>query len=80
MATQTREPVSCECGHKGFVTISQSQSAFSGFWESYGLDGFTGRTLMVTNHVRLPADMPGALEPTCPACGETGKVSYDKRP
>ena len=77
MTTYIRGRLVCECGHEGQLQCSESDQSFSGLWVSYRLEGFNGRNLVTTNYKDMPKDLLSELGPTCPACGQTNKVSFD---
>ena len=76
MTTTTREPLICECGHKGFLRLRENDQPFSGLWEDYSLEGFSGDSLTITTSADMPKDLLGYRKPTCPQCQKTGKVRY----
>lgn len=76
MTMRTQEPIVCECGHRGFLTCSENDQPYSKPWESYGLSGFDGGGLTITNRRDAPKDILAHLAPRCPKCGHTGKVRY----
>jgi hypothetical protein len=69
VTTDTRHPLICECGHEGYLEVSENDQPFSALWEEYSLDGFTGGTLTITSYADAPRDRLAALNPTCPQCG-----------
>jgi hypothetical protein len=79
MTSRTRNPIICECGHQGYLEISENDQPFSGLWEEYSLSGFNGGSLTITSYADAPKSVLAALKSTCPECGETGKVKYAKR-
>ncbi len=76
MTTRSRRKIVCQCGHQGLLTLSENDQPFSSLWEQYGLDGFEGGSITITNYADMPKDVLAALKPKCPQCGETGNVSY----
>jgi hypothetical protein len=58
------------------LVISESDQPDTPFWEKYSLDGFSGETITIMSYRDTPPDILAALRPTCPQCGETGKVQY----
>jgi hypothetical protein len=78
MTTHTRRPLICECGQQGYLELSENDQPFSGLWEQYGLEGFSGSSLTITSYADMPKDVLAALNPTCPRCGQVGKVKYAK--
>lgn len=79
MTSHTSSPIICECGHQGSLEISENDQPFSGLWEEYSLSGFSGGSLTITSYADAPKSVLAALKPTCPKCGQTGKVKYAKR-
>jgi hypothetical protein len=76
MTTHSTKPIVCECGHKGSVELSENDQPFSGLWEEYSLEGFSGDSLTITSYADKPKSILAALNPHCPQCGKTGKVKY----
>ena len=76
MSSRFSQPITCECGHKGFLRLCES--GHMGFYESYWLEGFGGGRLAVdpTKGDRLPDDILTSLNPVCPQCDRTGAPSY----
>lgn len=75
MTTTTKCAVVCQCGHKGRVVCVENDQAFSGFRESYRLEGFFGLALTVASKGERPANILAALNPRCPRC-RVGAVAY----
>jgi hypothetical protein len=71
---RSQEAIICECGHRGYIKCAENDQPYSSLWESYSLEGFKGGGITVTNYKDMPKDMLAALNPTCPKCGQTGKV------
>jgi hypothetical protein len=76
MATHTRDPIICECGHEGFLHCKENDQPYSRMWEDYDLEGFEGGAITIDGTSKRPADMLVHLNPKCPQCGQTGKVKY----
>lgn len=76
MTTRSSRPLICACGHKGSLEFSENDQPYSGLWEDYSLAGFSGGSLTITSYRDKPKDMLTALSPTCPQCGQAGKVRY----
>jgi len=78
MSTVTRDPIVCECGHTGSVKCRENDQPYSTPWEAHSLEGFEGGT----HHgfVKNAVELLSKLNPTCPVCGQTGKVRYAQRP
>jgi hypothetical protein len=76
MSSYFKQPIVCECGHKGFLRLCES--GHMDFCESYWLDGFLGGSLAVdyAKGDRGPADILTSLNPVCPQCGRVGAASY----
>jgi hypothetical protein len=75
---RTRSPLVCECGHTGSLLCKENDQPYSESWEAYSLEGFDGGG---ANFKGYCDDMDGLLrdlKPTCPKCGGTGKVRYDR--
>ncbi|MBG6161512.1 hypothetical protein IWQ54_001162 [Labrenzia sp. EL_195] len=78
MTTRTKKPIVCECGHKGFLKCAENDQPFSGLWEKYSLEGFSGRSLEITNYKDMPENILASLKPCCPSCGKANLVRFDK--
>lgn len=76
MTTHTSRAIVCECGHEGSLERSENDQPYSRLWEEYSLAGFSGQSLTITSYADMPKDLLAALGPTCPQCGQTGKVKY----
>ena len=65
MASRTRTPIYCECGHEGIESCKENDSPFSRMWERYSLTGFSGN-----NYEREAADPmdKSPLEHMNPTC------------
>ena len=75
MATHHREPVVCECGHKGTVHWSESDQPFGEQqWERYSVSGFEGQDFEVGGYTTVE-DALRRMNPKCPVCGQIGKVA-----
>lgn len=79
MTSRTSTPLVCECGHIGHLECRENDQPFSGLWEEYSLSGFDGDDLTISSATDLPESILAALKPTCPKCGQTGKVKYAPR-
>jgi hypothetical protein len=75
MTMRTKDPIVCECGHKGYVKCSENDQPFSKMYESYSLEGFDGGSFTVTNSIDV--DIIARLNPRCPNCAQTGKVKFE---
>lgn len=76
MAMRTQDPIICECGHKGTLHCKENDAPYSSMYEDYHLSGFEGGTLSITRNDQRPSDILAYLNPECPECGQSGKVSY----
>lgn len=74
MTTRSRKLLRCECGQEGYLCLSENDAPFSGLWEHYWLEGFSGGSRIITSYADMPKDLLGALKPHCPKCGQIGKV------
>ena len=70
MTTHHREPVICECGHKGIVRWSENDAPFTRQWETYSISGFEGAGFSIDGFSTVP-DALKRMMPKCPACGAT---------
>lgn len=75
MATHHREPVICQCGHKGEVRWSENDQPYSKAWEKYSISGFSGESFSVEGFIDLDKALE-TLKPQCPECGMVSKVKY----
>lgn len=78
MTSRTRTPIVCECGHTGNELLKENDQPFSRMYEEYSLEGFSGGTHTVEGF-HVGGSVLDILCPTCPKCGETGKVKYASR-
>lgn len=62
----------------GALLCKENDQPYSGLWEAYSLEGFSGRGLTITSYADMPKDLLAHMMPKCPACNEVGKVSYAK--
>lgn len=76
MTTHSRDAIVCECGHKGSIRCKENDQPYSSLWEAYSLEGFTGRDFTITSYADMPKDRIAHMNPKCPECGQTGKVTY----
>ena len=79
MTMRTRDRIVCDCGHQGSLCCAENDQPYSSLWESYSLEGFQGRDAVITNNAERPNSLLAAMQPTCPQCGQTGKVRYATR-
>ena len=79
MTMRTRDRILCECGHQGYLCCAEKDQPFSSLWESYSFEGFQGRDAVITSNAERPESLLAAMQPTCPQCGQTGKVRYATR-
>ncbi len=56
MSKTTKCAIVCQCGHKGRVVCITTDQAFSGFRESYRLEGFFGLCLTVASETERPVE------------------------
>ena len=68
MTMRTTYPLTCSCGHKGAIKMSENDQPYSKAWERYSLDGFNGGDFGVEGFANWEAVF-SALKPTCPKCG-----------
>jgi hypothetical protein len=79
VTTRSERPIVCECGHKGILHLKENDQPFSGLWEDYRLEGFSGKNITITSYADQPKSILAAMEPKCPKCGQVGKVTYAAR-
>jgi hypothetical protein len=75
MTTRWKEPVVCECGHKGIVHWSENDQPFSSQWETYRIEGFEGEGFEIAGSCTLD-DAIERMKAVCPICGAVGKIKY----
>lgn len=68
MTMRTTYPVTCSCGHKGAIKMSENDQPYSKPWESYSLANLNGGGYRVEGAADWPAVFE-AMKPTCPQCG-----------
>jgi hypothetical protein len=76
LAMVTREPIVCECGHKGSVRCKENDQPYSDSWEIYTLEGFDGGQANFAPYCKDMVGLLMTLTPRCPHCGQIGRVSY----
>lgn len=69
----SRDALVCKCGHTGYLVFRDRSSPFRCQLE-FSLEGFTGAEVTVADYDYVPEDIFEALQPACPACGQTGTV------
>ena len=79
MTTHHKEPVVCECGHKGVVLWSENDQPYSKQWEQWSISGFEGSGFYIEGYTTLQKALE-KMEPKCPECGAVGRVSDAERP
>lgn len=77
MTTTWRDPVVCECGHKGEHVWSENDQPFSKQWERHSFAGFSGSSYQTDGTASLQEAVE-AIQPKCPQCGAVGKLKYAK--
>ena len=68
MTMRTKYPMTCNCGHKGAIKMSENDQPFSKMYESYSLENLNGGSYRVDGFAKWPGVFE-ALKPTCPKCG-----------
>jgi hypothetical protein len=76
MTTYRTLPLICECGHEGYIRCLESDAPFMKPWESFVLNGFSGKHLDVPYFRGTDDELLSTLEPRCPKCGKGGEVRY----
>ncbi len=72
MTMHTRTALVCECGHTGLVHTRENDQPYSIEWVRHELEGFTGNGADEKDR----GDLLQVMNPRCPKCGQTGKVTY----
>jgi len=67
MTMRTQYPMTCDCGHKGFLKLRENDQPYSKGWEKYSLVGFYGGEYSVEGAASFD-DAIKAMKPTCPEC------------
>ena len=75
MTTAMRTPLHCQCGHSGYLILKMGDPERPG--REFSLDGFTGDPLFFASDAEMPESLLGALAPSCPVCGQSGRVRYE---
>jgi hypothetical protein len=69
---RTKEAIVCDCGHAGFIVLSENDAPYSANWERYELEGFD----TAASDRAAPRGSIARMNPKCPKCGKTGKVRH----
>jgi hypothetical protein len=78
MTMRTQYPMTCSCGHKGAIKMSENDQPFSKCWESYSLEDLNGDSYYVEGFADWP-QVFNNLRPTCPVCGsQLSSDNFDK--
>lgn len=70
MTMRTEIKLQCDCGHIGFIKMSENDQPYSKPWEKYSLKELNGNCEWYTKGA---ADFETAivnLNPSCPKCGK----------
>lgn len=68
MTLRTKYPITCSCGHKGAIKMSENDQPYSKPYESYSLENLNGNGFNVAGSVKLD-QVFCKMKPTCPSCG-----------
>lgn len=68
MTMHTRYPLTCSCGHKGSLKMTENDQPYSKMYERYSLEGFNGGTYSVDGYTSLQVAIE-QIKPVCPNCG-----------
>ncbi len=78
MAMRSTYPMTCDCGHKGAVKMSENDQPYSKMYESYSLENLIGGSYRVDGFEEWPGVFE-ALKPKCPQCGKRlGPEHFDR--
>jgi len=67
MTMRTTYSITCSCGHKGAITMSENDQPYSKCYESYSLENLNGHTYQVEGFADW-AKVFKEMAPTCPKC------------
>ena len=67
---RSSQPITCSCGHTGFLYLKENDSPFSKSWEEYTLEGFKGSDYVASEKPATSADIIQNMKPVCPKCGK----------
>lgn len=73
--TTWRDPVVCECGHKGVHVWSENDQPYSKQWERHRFQGFEGDSFETDGTATL-SEAVKSIQPKCIVCGAIGKISH----
>ena len=75
---RTKYPLTCSCGHKGAIKMSENDQPYSKMYESYSLENINGGSYQVEGFAKWESVF-AAIKPTCPNCGsQLTKDHFDK--
>jgi hypothetical protein len=63
-------PLTCRCGHSGFLRMAENDSPFSKSFENYSFEGFDADSYYVDGWVHDKGEIFAKTKPVCPKCGE----------
>lgn len=69
MTMRTTYSLTCSCGHKGAIWMSENDQPYSRPLESYSLESLNGGGYRVEGAANWPTVFE-AMKPTCPQCGK----------
>ncbi len=70
MATHSKFPLKCSCGHTGAIAMSENDQPYSKCWEKYRVENFNSMRADVYVDGSISVDEAIArLSVTCPDCG-----------
>ncbi len=69
MTTRTKYLIVCDCGHKGYINMSENDQPYSKPYEQYSLENLNGsESSFYTKGFAKLEEVFQKLEPTCPKC------------
>jgi len=68
MTMRTRHPITCPCGHKGTIRMTENDQPFSSPYGSYSLEDLKGNSFYIDGFADWE-QVFDEMKPTCPKCG-----------
>lgn len=79
LTMRTKYPLTCSCGHKGAIKMSENDQPYSKPYESYSLENLKGGSYRVEGFAEWKAVF-SSIKPTCPKCGtELTEENFDSK-
>ena len=74
MATHTRFPLICSCGHEGAIIMKENDQPYSKGWEKYTLKELDGDEFYIEPSCSIKTAIQNT-RPYCPICGN--RLTHD---